>query len=174
MKLQPLFIGFTATAIALSPITIFNQLGYANNANSITFRCINTSNQPRTILQAFSGNANPQTKVIFHWYRAFPNPQRAQQLCQSVSDKLQTRSKGVIHLSFGQGQDGKYGMCLAKIPDGSCSSTNEMLFTLAPTEDHAFVKSKLPDVALSGTYQGYIRNPGKERVTVFGMTVPFL
>jgi hypothetical protein len=159
----------TGAAIALSSTAIFTQPSYAE---STTFRCVTRNGKPTTMVYISSNTGSQEEVPFLNWYRAFSSP-RAKQLCEEVSEKLQSHSKNAqeIYLTTGQ-VEGKFVVCFAKTSNERCSSNSEKLFTLAPTDDPNLVLSKLPDSTVTDTLnESSGRTYGNVRLTFFGFPI---
>jgi hypothetical protein len=133
MKFKTLSPIFAAGAIALSATSAFGE-NKATQTNN--FYCANNNGTLSTMVKNQEGGGQP----IFNWSaqsmndKALPKSFNAQQLCQDVANKLDSRiSKGGSIAAFSTHQtEGVPPMICAKSDDTAVDSCNLVLFSLEP------------------------------------------
>ncbi len=128
MKFQYYFSPIVAAiAIALGTTS---ALGEPLPTQEKTIFCETSSKTPTTMAKTAEGASLP----IFHWRtEALPEYLNSEQLCQNVSDKLQTySSEGGRVSSFKTHEQAGLPVICAEATIGNCSL---VLFTLAPSDN---------------------------------------
>ena len=169
MKWQFPLGSLAGAALAVSSTAIFPQ---PSLAKSTSFKCVTRNGGSTTMVHISSNDGSHEEVSFLNWSRAFSSP-RAQKLCEEVSKKLQNHSQKAQEISLTTGQvKGKFVVCFAKTSNERCSSNNETLFTLAPTDNPNLVLSKLFDRSVNDTLnESSGRTYGNVGVTLFGISL---
>lgn len=175
MKSRSLVTFLSGMAIAVGSTAVFTQ---PSHARVLAFKCSKPDTQPTTVLYSESSDRASSELTIFKWYQAFP-PNRAKQLCNHVSRKLEQQSvnrRGEKVIGFGEVK-GKSVLCLtAKTnPTQTCNPNDEILFEFASKENPNLILPKLvePEMREQAFLPQWVgvrhRNIGP---TFFGFSLP--
>ena len=130
MKIQNLC--FNSLLITITAMVSINPVcSESSGSSKISFFCQSQEGIPTTIVKTENGNMQP----IFYWRsEAFPTEVNAQQLCDRVSQQLESNLSSDSDLSFLGFKSTK----LEKLPvictTDNNNNCNLVLFTLPPTE----------------------------------------